>query len=146
MAWNLVFSEKLPKEFQPEIFWKDIPAFLKYGENALRVLVLMLTFLMPLSIATLVQKKGVVLYVIGTLIYFASWYILINFPNIGWSQNIIGFTAPAFTPLIWLLGIGLLGNSFYFNLPFKRWYFISISILFLIFHNIHAIIIYTRTH
>jgi leucyl aminopeptidase len=70
---------------------------------------------------------------------------LINFPNSGWSNSIIGFTAPAYTPLFWLMGIGLIGNSFYFNLPYRPWYYISTSILFLIFHNFHAFTIYSRT-
>jgi hypothetical protein len=54
--------------------------------------------------------------------------------------------APAYTPLLWLTGIGLIGNSFYFNLPFRRWFFILISIQFLIFHNWHTLTIFLRRH
>jgi len=146
LIWNIVLTSKLPQDFQPEIFWKDIPTFLTYGENISRTVVFMLTLLMPLSISTLAQKRGFFLYVGGTLLYFASWVVLINFPNSEWSNSIIGFTAPAYTPLFWLIGIGLIGNSFYFNLPFRRWFFISISIIFLIFHNFHTFTIYCRTY
>lgn len=146
MLWNVLLTNKLPKSFQPEIFWKDIPAFLTYGENISRAVVFMLTLLMPLYISTDSQKRGLFLYVGGTLLYFLSWVVLIEFPNSELSMSIIGFTAPAYTPIIWLIGIGLIGNTFYFNLPFRRWLFISTSIIFLIFHNFHAITIYYRTH
>ena len=33
MLWNIFLTEKLPKPFQPEIFWNDIPSIVKYGEN-----------------------------------------------------------------------------------------------------------------
>ena len=146
LVWNIVMANKLPEDFQSETFWKDIPTFLTYGENISRIVVFMLTLLMPLSISTITQKKGLVLYAGGTMLYFASWLILIYFPDSEWSKNVIGFMAPAYTPLIWLTGIGLIGNSFYFNLPYRRWFFISTSIIFLMFHNFHTITIYFRTH
>jgi len=146
MVWNIVLTNKLPKDFQSEIFWKDIPVFLTYGENISRTVVFMLTLLMPLSISTITQKKGLFLYVGGTILYFASWLGLIYFPNSGWSNNVFGFMAPAYTPLLWLTGVGLIGNSFYFNLPYRRWFFILTSFIFLIFHNFHTITIYFRTH
>jgi hypothetical protein len=146
MIWNIVLMKELPLNFQPEVFWKDIPAYLIYGENISRTIVFVLTLLMPLRISTTTQKKGLFLYIIGTVLYFSSWLALIYFPESNWSNHIIGFTAPAYTPLLWLTGIGLIGNSFYLNLPYKRWFFISVSAIFLIFHNYHTIIIYFRTH
>lgn len=146
MVWDSLLTDKLPKDFQSAIFWKDIPAFLTYGENISRAMVFMLTLLMPLSISTITQKKGLFFYVGGTMLYFVSWLTLIYFPHSGWSNNIFGFMAPAYTPLLWLIGIGLIGNSFYFNLPYRRCFFIFISIVFLMFHNFHAITIYFRTH
>ena len=144
MIWNIIFTSKLPQYYQPEIFWKDIPAWLKYSENISRILIFILTLLMPLNISTLTQKRGLILYIGGTLIYFASWLVLIYFPNSSWSNNILGFMAPAYTPLLWLTGIGFIGNSFYFNLPYKRWFFILTVIIFLIFHNFHTMTIYFR--
>jgi len=146
MIWNMLLTNKLPKAFQPELFWDDIPSFLTYGENISRIIVFMLTFLMPLSILTSTQKKGLFLYIGGTILYFASWLILIYFPDIGWSNSMLGFMAPAYTPLLWLSGIGLIGNAFYFNLPYRRWLFIFTSLVFLTFHNFHTLSIYFRTH
>ena len=146
MIWNIVLSSKLPKDFQPEIFWKYIPDYISYGENISRILIFMLCMLMPLSMKTNTQQKGWLLYFGGTIVYFASWVLLIACPHSAWSNSMIGFMAPAYTPIIWLMGIGLIGNSFYFNLPFKPWLFISLSFIFLIFHNFHTYIIYFRTH
>jgi hypothetical protein len=58
----------------------------------------------------------------------------------------LGFMAPAYTPLLWLSGIGLIGNAFYFNLPYRRCLFIFTSLVFLSFHNFHTLTIYFRTH
>jgi len=146
MIWNMLLTNKLPKAFQPEIFWKDIPSFLTYAENISRIIVFTLTFLMPLSILTSTQKKGLFLYIGGTILYFASWLILIYFPDSGWSNSMLGFMAPAYTPLLWLTGIGLIGNAFYFSLPYRRWLFIFTSLVFLTFHNFHTLTIYFRTH
>jgi len=146
MIWNIVFMDKLPQEYQPEIFWKDIPAWLRYAENISRTLIFILALLMPLSISTLTQKRGVILYLGGILLYFVSWLVLMYLPDGNWSNNIFGFMAPAYTPLLWLTGIGLIGSSFYFNLPYRRWFFISTAIIFLVFHNFHTMTIYFRTH
>jgi hypothetical protein len=146
LAWNLIFANKLPKAFQPEIFWNDIPTFLTYGENISRTIVFIFTSLMPLKILTKTQEKGILLYVLGTLIYFASWLLLIYFPDTLWSNSVLGLLAPAYTPILWLAGIGLIGDSMYFNMPLKRWVFMLISVVFLIFHNAHTYLIYFRTH
>ncbi len=146
MIWNIVLTNKLPQNYQPEIFWKNIPSWLEYVENISRTLIFILTLLTPLRISTLTQKRGFILYLSGTILYFVSWLLLIYFPDSRWSSNIFGFMAPAYTPLLWLTGIGLIGNSFYFNLPYKRRFFILTVIIFLIFHNFHTMTIYFRTH
>lgn len=146
MIWNIVMTNKLPPAYQPNIFWKDIPAWLKYAENISRTLIFILALLMPLSISTSTQKRGLILYIGGTILYFTSWLVLIYLPDSSWSSNILGFMAPAYTPLLWLTGIGLIGNSFYFNLPYRRWFFILTVIIFLLFHNFHTMTIYFRTH
>jgi hypothetical protein len=128
LIWNIVLAKKLPAGFQPEVFWRDIPVFLKYGEHISRMIVFVLAFLMPLDIPKLARKRGFYLYLGGMLIYFFSWTLLIYFPNSSWSNSLAGFAAPAYTPLFWLAGIGLLGDSFYFNLPFRRYVFILASI------------------
>ena len=145
LLWDYLFTDRLPKAPQPEYFWKDIPSFIVHIENISRLIMFVFISFMPIEIVTPIQKKGLVLYVIGTLLYFASWLILMYFPNSVWSKSVFGLLAPAYTPLIWLIGIGLIGNSFYFNIPFKRWLYFLIVIIFLIFHNWHTYLIYFRT-
>lgn len=146
LAWNMALADRLPNTFQPEVFWKEIPPFLAYGESTARIVVFTMTLFMPLHIVTPTQRKGLFLYASGLLIYFISWLLLIFSPSSAWSNSIIGFSAPAYTPLLWLTGIGLIGNSFYFSLRYKRWVFITVSVIFLVFHNLHTYLIYYRTH
>ena len=145
LLWDYLFTDTLPKASQPEYFWKDIPPFIAHIENISRLVMFVFISFMPIKIVTPIQKKGFVLYVIGTLLYFASWLILMYFPNSVWSKSVLGLLAPAYTPLFWLIGIGLIGNSFYFNIPFKRWLYFLVVIIFLIFHNWHTYLIYFRT-
>ncbi|NJM81064.1 MAG: hypothetical protein HC854_18265 [Flavobacterium sp.] len=146
LAWNIIFMNQLPKAFQPEVFWINIPNYIKYGENFSRILLFTLTVFMPLNICTRIQIRGLRLYIFGILLYFASWLFLIYLLETQASSNLIIFMAPAYTPIFWLTGIGLIGKSFYFNILYKKWFFISIAIIFLLFHNLHTYIIYLKTH
>jgi hypothetical protein len=145
LLWNFIFTDKLPKAFQPAIFWNNIPPFITYGENISRIMMFVFMCLMPLKISTSTQKKGFTLYTAGILLYFASWLMLLYLPNSIWSKSVFGWLAPAYTPLFWLIGIGFIGNSLYFNLPYRKWWFSLVVIIFLIFHNWHTYLIYFRT-
>lgn len=145
LVWDFIFTNQLPKTYQPEIFWNNIPSFITYGENISRIVMFVFISLMPLKIISATQKKGCTLYIAGTLAYFASWLILMYYPKNIWSKSVTGLLAPAYTPLFWLIGIGLIGNSLYFNIPYKRWLYFLVVIVFLIFHNWHTYLIYFRT-
>ncbi len=144
MAWNILFANKLPRSYSQEIFWKDIPSFIANGENIFRLLVFILPLLMPLRIETPSQKLGLWIYITGTVIYFLSWLMQMYFPQSAWSLSVFGFLAPAYTPLIWLVGISLIGSTLYFSAPYRSWMYIVISIIFLSFHLSHAITVYLR--
>jgi hypothetical protein len=146
LLWDYIFTDKLPKAFQPEIFWKDIPSFITYSENISRLIMFVFISFMPLKIITNKQKNGLLLYVAGCLLYFAAWIILMYFPNTAWSNSVLGLLAPAYTPLVWLVGIGFIGDSLFFKIPFRRWLYFLVVIIFLIFHNWHTYLIYFRTH
>jgi hypothetical protein len=146
LLWDYIFTDNLPKAFQPEIFWKDIPSSITYGENISRLLMFVFISFMPLKIITNKQKNGLILYVVGVLLYFVAWLILMYFPNTTWSNSVLGLLAPAYTPLVWLVGIGFIGNALFFKIPYKRWLYFFIVIIFLIFHNWHTYLIYFRTH
>ncbi len=144
MAWNMIFASKLPQAFSQEVFWKDIPPFIGTGENLFRLLVFILPLLMPLRVETQSQKLGLWLYITGTVIYFISWLAQMYFPQSAWSLSAFGFLAPAYTPLIWLIGIGLLGSTLYFSSPYRSWMYILTSIIFIGFHLSHTLTIYLR--
>ena len=72
------------------------------------------------------------MYALGVLVYFASWLPLIYSSAAAWSKSAAGLLAPAYTPLIWLAGIALVGGS--------RPYALA-SLLFVglhVYHNILA--------
>ncbi|MBK9925848.1 MAG: hypothetical protein IPP66_11205 [Anaerolineales bacterium] len=144
MAWNVIFASKLPRAYLADIFEKDIPSLITNGENFFRLIVFILPLLMPLRIKTQTQKLGLWLYIIGTGIYFTAWLAQMYFPQSVWSLSAIGFLAPAYTPLIWLVGIGLIGSTLYFSSPYRSWMYIAISIIFVAFHLSHALTVYIR--
>ena len=144
MAWNLIFASKLPWAYSEEVFSKNIPSFIASGENIFRLIVFILPVLMPLRIEMQSQKFGLWLYIAGTAIYFVSWLAQMYFPQSAWSLSAWGFLAPAYTPLIWLVGIGLIGSAFYFSSPYRSWMYIITSVVFLGFHLSHALTVYLR--
>ena len=78
--WNIALTEQLPPALSSAEFWREIPAPLAFAENSLRVAVFALPFLMPLDLSTPASKRALLLYAAGTLVYFASWLVLILFP------------------------------------------------------------------
>ena len=145
LLWNVIFTAKLPHSYSADLFDKDIPTWLAGGENFFRLVVFIFPLLMPLRIATGTQKLGLGLYLGGTLLYFLSWLALIYFPQSAWSTSAAGFLAPAYTPLIWLAGIGLIGNSLYIDTPYHPWMYVTVSAIFIAFHLTHALTVYLRT-
>ncbi|GAB2792256.1 hypothetical protein GCM10027275_41430 [Rhabdobacter roseus] len=146
MAWNIFLTPKLPAAFQPAIFSDKIPALITYGETIARLLVFLLAALMPLHILTHRQRMGLYVYTVGVVVYGLSWIPLLYFPASTWSTSLLGFMAPAYTPLGWLVGMALVGRSFYFQVPYRPGYFIFVSVVFLIFHNLHTFLVYVRIH
>ena len=144
LVWNIVFANKLPLAFQPAMFWMNIPSGFALLENVSRIFIFVITLLMPLHVTSSLQKKGLALYLIGLILYFASWAAIIIFPDSDWSKSLPGFMAPAFTPAFWLLGIVMLGDSFFFKLPYSRWIPASVASIFLMLHNAHTLVVYLR--
>jgi hypothetical protein len=97
IVWNLVLTVHLPPPISNSESWGAIPQPLALAENTLRIFVFAIPFFMPLQVSTRRQKAGVALFIVGTLVYFASWLALIAAPQSGWSSSAIGFLAPAYT-------------------------------------------------
>lgn len=144
--WNIAFTARLPSSFALAEFWRDIPAPLAFAENGLRVAVFVLPFFMPLNLAAPGRMRPLLVFVAGTLIYFASWLMLILFPTSAWSTSALGFSAPAYTPFLWLLGIALLGRQLFWGTFYRWWMYLALALAFLAAHISHTVLVYARSH
>ncbi len=99
---------------------------------------------MILRISSKRQKLGLSIYFAGMLVYLSSWILMVYFPDSTWGRSAIGSTAPAWTTLFWLVGIGLVGDQVFLNLPYRPWVYLLASLLFVIFHTAHATLVYLR--
>ena len=128
LLWNVLFTPKLAQEgFRSD---ENVPRWILVAETVLRVVVFALPVLLPLQWADRLSRAGIVVYVVGTLIYCGSWIPLVYLPDARWSTSALGVLAPYFTPLIFFVGIGLIGHS---------WVFVLMSVLLIIFHTWHGI-------
>lgn len=142
--WNILLVKYLPRGYSPEIFWKDIPPLIKYSENISRIIVFVLPALMMLSFETRNQKIGIRTYVIGLILYFVSWGVMIIYPESLWSTSQIGFMAPAFTTIIWFIGIGMVGRKSFIKIPHLTTIYISLSTVFVFIHSLHCYFVFQR--
>ncbi len=141
---SFLLVKYLPEAFQTNIFWSNIPLPVKTFENIFRIMVMALPAFFPFSIKNKIQRTGLAVYLTGVILYLFSYLALIYFPDSSWSKSLIGFTAPATTPLIWFVGISLIMGKPFFNIKYKRMYYPILAGLFTVFHFTHTIIIYYR--
>jgi hypothetical protein len=144
LVWNIVFVNKMPPAFEPKSYNANIPLPLRVGETFFRIVIFTLPIFLQTNITTNIGKWGLVLFISGTSLYFASWLFLMLAPHSKWSNSIIGFTAPVFTPILWLIGLSWMFHSWYFNFPYHFWHYAIPSIGMIAFHGAHGIYIYNR--
>ena len=145
LAISGLLSGLLPPVYQPDVFWADIPAYLAWPETVCRFLITGLPLLLPLRFATPRQWVGLALYGVGVLAYGLAWWPLIVAPDSAWSLSVVGFAAPAYTPLLWIAGIGLIGSGT--ENRWQRWIgwsYASSALVFLVSHNLHTLLIHLR--
>ena len=136
--WNIIFAGQLPKGYQPELFDNGIPIFILTTENILRGFVFLLPAFMFISTKSTTSKWGWSLYLTDSLLYYGAWLMQLYFPETLWSRGILGFMAPAYTTLIWLVGIGLIGHRSYFKRPYFSTIYILFVFLFVCIHSLHS--------
>ncbi len=141
---NVSLARRLPAPYQPAVFSRNIPLWLAAGENMSRIAVLLLPLFMPLRIETPRQWAGLAVYLAGLLIYLLAWVMQIWYAQTRWSSSRLGFMAPAYTPALWLVGIAMVSEGFYFRSFGQPWLFLALSLIFLVFHNTHAWKVYSR--
>jgi hypothetical protein len=133
LVWNIVLAPKVTLE--KVISDANSPPWLLAAENITRIIVFAFPLVLPLRIQDAVSKTGLVIFVIGTIIYFVTWIPLIWMPDSIWSQSAVGLLAPRLTPLLPFLGIALIGHS----APYAVF-----SALFISLHTWHGIQNLTR--
>ncbi len=146
LLWNVFLPKYLPPAYEIKSFNTNIPKLISIGELLGRLCVFGLPLFMKLNFSTPSGKMGIMLFLIGVLIYFSSWIVLIIFPDSMWSRSFLGFTAPAYTVIIWLVGFSLIADSFYFKISYNNLYYIIPSVLFLIFHFSHTLFVWFREY
>lgn len=144
LIWNIILTPKLPAQFQPGNFNSNVPFAILLGENIFRFIIFSIPLAIKLNVRSKAGRTGLRIYLFGIVLYFSSWVLLICFPDSFWANNLFGFAAPAYTPVIWLIGIGYMADSYFFNLAYKKWNFILPGIAFSIFHITHTIFVYYK--
>lgn len=144
LALDLSLSNQLPRAFQGESFLKDIPQWVTFTENFLRVLVVGMPLLMPLR-PLRSTRKVLALYALGLTAYAGSWLAVVFVPTSAWSMSFTGFTAPAWTSIIWLAAIGL-QSSVRGVRAYRPWIFLALAALFTAVHTLHAVIVWNRNY
>jgi hypothetical protein len=104
LAFNIVFTKRLPRAYQVDVFWQNIPPWISVPENLSRLFVFLLPLIMRFGSTSPRQQLGVCLYLGGILLYFASWWAQISLPESKWSTSTAGFMGPSYTPILWLAG------------------------------------------
>ena len=140
LAWNLIFRPYSPELFHPDIYWKNVSPAIKWIESTLLFLIVIIPVFMPLKIRRKRQKAGLVLYLTGLTVYILAWRPLVLFPDGNWSNHPAGFVTPALSLLLILVGIGMIGDRLFFQLPYKRNVYLVISTLYILLHISHIFI------
>jgi hypothetical protein len=138
----------LPTALTAEQFNQGMPQLLLIGENTMRIVMFALPAFFSIDLSTPLQRTGLIIYVLGVVLYSLS-YLTQNFlPASAWSTSLIGFASTAYTNVIWLIGLGLLGEKFYFpdGLRYRPVYFIVPAVLFICLHVAHTVLYFQRTH
>lgn len=128
LAWNMALGPRLTLE----AITSDAhsPKWLLMAETITRIIVFSLPLFLPLEFKSAWNKAGLAVYIIGTLVYFASWLPLMLAPSSAWSHSTIGLLAPRLTPLISFVGIALLCNA---------WPYALLAAVFIFLHTWHGI-------
>ena len=147
MLFNLSLMTFLPTALTPAQFNRGIPDVIVNVESIGRILVFAIPAFFSIGISTKTQKRGLALYLAGVIIYYLSYGTQNFFPDNTWSKSTIGFAASAYTNVFWMIGLGLLGEKFYFmkHLRYRPIFYIVPAVVFVVFHTIHAVIYHQQS-
>jgi hypothetical protein len=140
LAFSLLLMNVLPTALTPAQFNRDIPSTLLNLENTARVIVFALPAFFSISLSTKTQRCGLIIYLAGLALYLTSHGAQNFFPESSWSTSMIGFTASAYSNVFWMVGLGLMGEKFYFlrGVRYRPIFYIAPAVIFVVLHATHA--------
>ncbi len=147
LLFSLGLMSIVPTALTPAQFNKGIPEVVVNGEIIGRIFVFVMPAFFSVGLATKTQQRGLAVYLAGVALYFLSYGTQNFFPNSAWSTSMIGFAASAYTNVFWMIGLGLLGEKFYFpaRLRYRPILYIAPVVIFVVFHVTHAVIYHQRS-
>jgi hypothetical protein len=147
LLFSLSLMSVLPNALTADQFNQGIPAVLLNLESIGRILVFVMPAFFSIGISTKTQKRGLALYVTGVILYYLSYGTQNFFPTSNWSSSTIGFAASSYTNIFWMIGLGLLGEEFYFTkrLRYRPIFYIVPAVVFVVSHTTHAVIYHHRS-
>lgn len=144
MAITFPLGPHLPAAYDGVSFDRGIPAWLSAAENLLRIVVFGVPVLLRFGRRAPLQPLGWFLYGVGLMLYLGSYLGQILAPTSGWSTGMVGFTAPAWTPLIWLIGVGLVCTETWVGIAWNRAVYPLLAMAFVALHGAHAYLAYLQ--
>ncbi|NDJ77577.1 MAG: hypothetical protein GYB65_15105 [Chloroflexi bacterium] len=80
LLWNIFFTSQLPSEISSG-FDEGIPTWILLGESVFRIAIFALPIFVRINISTPVGRRGLVVFLAGTVVYFAAWIPLMVAPD-----------------------------------------------------------------
>jgi hypothetical protein len=136
LIFNLIFTKYLPKHYL-----QNISHIIVTLESIFRIALIILSVFLKMHLKSKIGKIGIFVYIIGLIIYFGSYYLIINYSNTFIRENVVLKLSGYWTSIIWLLGIGIVGKELFFKVFYNRIIYIILSISFVIIHTWHGIIL-----
>ena len=139
IIFNIIITKHLP-----EFYLKNISHPIVIIEMIVRMITILFSAIMMISLDNKTGNIGLVVYIVGVLIYFVSYIIVIKVPIVSFHNNLFIILAPYWTSILWLIGIGLLGNKLFISMPYHYMVYITLSIVFVMIHSYHGYICYNK--
>ncbi len=139
LVLDLALTGRLPPPLAPGSAAPQLPAWLGVAEWGLRIVVLGLPLLMPLSLRTPGARPGLVVYGVGLAAYVAAWVSVVWAPTSAWSTSAVGLSAPAWTSILFLVGVGW-GSSVRSLPGYRPWMYLVAAAAFTVAHTVPVLL------
>ncbi len=142
MLFSLSLMEFGPSSLTPAQFNEGISIGLLNIESFARIVVFVMPAFISLGLSTPIQKRGLIFYLAGVTLYVLTYGIQNFLPDSAWSLSTFGFAASAYTNIVWMVGLGLLGENFYFtkHLRYRPIFYIGPAAFFVAIHTAHTVL------